>query len=286
MSESTQPVISVLTPSLDQARYLVDALASVRLQGVPSVEHVVADGGSTDGTLELLQGRPEVRWRSGPDAGQSQALNRAAAMARGDIIGWLNSDDYYLPGSFSTVLEYFRKHPEVDVVHGDSLWVDEGGGLLRARADHPLSWTTLLYDSCYVQSTTCFFRRRLLDAGLLRWDESLRYQMDRELFLRLARARVRFSYLPVMLAAFRWHGGNASLQFSASLLERRELMRRYSPAVARSAVLDRASKQASRAWHVALKARAGGFVEERRWAALAGQSTLWMAAAAGPEEAR
>ena len=281
----THPTISILTPTFNQAPYIGDAMASVRMQGFPSVEHIVADGASTDGTVDLLQGFPDVRWDSRPDTGMSDALNRAASMARGEIIGWLNSDDYYMPGCLWTVQEYFARHPEADVIHGDSLWVDSEGRLLEARSDHRMTWSTLLYWTCYVQSTTCFFRRSLLDRGLLHWDESTKYQMDRELFLRMAEAGVRFAYVPAVLAAFRWHGENASLQRSGSIAERVLIQARYSPRVAQSRVLRKASRGLFRSWHWVLKAQSGGFAVQRRWAGLAGQSTLWMRASQQLNEA-
>lgn len=268
--------ISILTPTFNQARYLGDAIGSVRMQGLPSVEHIVTDGASTDGTVDLLRGCPDVRWDSRPDDGMSSALNRAASMARGEIIGWLNSDDYYMPGCLWTVQEYFARHPEADVIHGDSIWVDSEGRLVKARSDHRMTWSTLVYYTCYVQSTTCFFRRRLLDRGLLHWDETLKYQMDRELFLRMAQAGVHFAYLPSVLAAFRWHGANASLQRPELIAEGARLQARYSPRVAQSQVLRKASRGLFRSWHWVLKAQSGGFAVQRRWAALAGQSTLWM----------
>jgi len=270
-----RPEISVLTPSFNQKRYLRDAIASVRHQDFPSVEHIIADGGSTDGTAELLGRTAGVRWQSRPDSGQSQALNRAASLAQGEIIGWLNSDDYYLPDCLRTAHDYFAGHPEVDVLYGDCLYVDELGRLLRARAEHALSWPTLLYWGCYVQSTSSFFRRRLLDTGLLRWDESLRYVMDWELYLRMAAAGVRFSYLPVAFAARRWHGANASLDLAAMGPEVAALQAMYSPTLARSASARMAMHHVFRAWHGVQKAFAGGFAAERRWRTLRGQSTVW-----------
>lgn len=186
------PLVSILTPSLNQARYLGDCLASVAAQTHPRVEHVVWDGGSTDGSIELLRGAgPAVRWTSEPDAGQSDALNRAFALSSGEIIGWLNSDDGYADRrAVQWAVSHFAAHPDVDVLYGKTLLVNEEKLVLQVRAAPPFS-LPLLRATHYVMQPSLFFRRNALErlATFVRTD--LHFVMDRDLVLRLGKtARV------------------------------------------------------------------------------------------------
>jgi len=201
---SPWPTVSIVTPSLNQVEYIEDALASVANQGYPGLEHLVVDGGSTDGTLQVFgrQGN-KVRWSSEPDAGQADAVNKGIVRARGEIIGWLNADDFYEPGAVHAAVSFLVGHPDVDVVYGDCLYLYQQAGreelrLVRARR---FDLEFLLNVGCYVQQPATFFRRSALNVGLL--DPRLRYAMDYELWLRMARAGKRFSYLPLALATFR-----------------------------------------------------------------------------------
>jgi glycosyltransferase involved in cell wall biosynthesis len=117
---ANEPLVSILTPSFNQARWLVDTLQSVARQTYPHIEHIVMDGGSTDGTVDLLtHAGSRVTWKSEPDRGQSHALNKALAASTGEIIGWINSDDaYYDVDAVAAVAQCFARHPEVDVVYG------------------------------------------------------------------------------------------------------------------------------------------------------------------------
>src|SRR5712692_521613 len=121
--------LSVVTPSYNHADFIEDALQSVKGQNYPSVEHIVVDGASTDETCDILRrysGRPgweHLRWISEPDKGQSDAINKGFRMSRGDLVAWLNSDDYLLPGSLQAIAQYAAAHPDVDVVYGDSIFV-------------------------------------------------------------------------------------------------------------------------------------------------------------------
>lgn len=200
------PFFSIVTPSLNQGRYLGDALASVRDQQRPEYEHIIIDGGSKDGTLEILQEAScRVRYVVEDDEGQSDALNKGLQMARGTIIGWLNADDFYLPGAFRAVEDYFASNPDVQVVYGDAVVVDESGRVVRGLQQHGFDARILLYYGCFIPSTSTFFRSELIDTELLHLDTTLHSTMDLELFLRLAAAGVRFGHMRRNLAAFRWH---------------------------------------------------------------------------------
>ena len=134
-----KPLVSILTPSFNQRRWLVETLGSVARQTYPHLEHVVVDGGSTDGSIDLLrEGLPAGSWISEPDGGQSEALNKAFERSRGEVIGWLNSDDAYLfDDAVESVVEYFQANPGIDVVYGHAALVSETGRLLHVMWTPP-----------------------------------------------------------------------------------------------------------------------------------------------------
>lgn len=232
--------ISIVTPSLNQGRFLPEALESVCAQGLADIEHLVFDGGSTDetpGLLLALDGRPEwshLRWRSGPDAGQSDALNRGFCEAKGEIIGWLNADDRYAPGCFTRVLRAFAEDPALDVLYGDLAEVDEQGRLCRVRREIGFSGFILLYHHVlYIPTPTAFFRRRVFTEGN-RLRPELHYAMDYEFFLRLAQQGYRIGHIPYVLAEFRVHAGSKSIRMrQAQAEEKRQILCSISPVATR-----------------------------------------------------
>jgi glycosyltransferase involved in cell wall biosynthesis len=194
------PLVSVLTPSFNQARWLADNLRSVAEQTYPHVEHVVMDGGSTDGSVEVLRRAPgNVRWRSEKDGGQAEAINKAFAESRGEIIGWLNSDDaYFSPSAVADAVAAFRDEG-VGVVYGHAAIVNADGLILQAvwvpRFRHALFRR---YD--FLIQPAVFVRRAVLGERMV--DERYDYTMDYELWLRLAE-RHRFVRLDRILAVDR-----------------------------------------------------------------------------------
>lgn len=228
-----RPKLSIVTPSFQQARFLPDALRSVLEQSGTRCEYIVQDGGSTDGSVEIIdrfaQGQPSTNslvsrsekprltsWASEPDAGQSDAIAKGFAKTSGepdDLMAWINSDDFYLPGAFAFVADYFARHPDVDVVYGHRLLVDEssreiGRWFLPKHDDEVLR----LYD--FVPQETMFWRRRVWDkAGGL--DTAYRFAMDWDLLLRFQAAGARIERVPYFLACFRIH----SSQKTAALME-------------------------------------------------------------------
>ncbi len=200
---SAQPTVSVLTPSYQYASFLGDTLASVAGQARLE-EHIVFDGGSTDGTVELLAEQPNGKlfWKSAPDDGQSDALNHALDHAGGDWIGWLNADEFYLPGALEAAMQV-ASATGADVVVGSSVFVDETGHLIRLLETHPYSHRVLKYYGCYLLSSSVFIRRAVLPAEP--WDVQLRTVMDWDLFLRLASTGARFASTRRPMSAFRVH---------------------------------------------------------------------------------
>lgn len=180
------PLVSILTPSFNQARYLADCLASVASQTYPNVEHVVRDGGSTDGSVELLRAAgPGVDWRSEPDNGQSDALNRAFTASSGEIVGWLNSDDGYADRrAVEWAVDRLAAQPEIDALYGETLLVNEENVVLQVRSAPRFS-PRLLRVVHYVVQPSLFVRRAALDRFETFVRDDLHFVMDRDLILRL-----------------------------------------------------------------------------------------------------
>jgi len=219
---------SVVTPSLNQARYIGDCLTGVTTQRDESVEveHLVLDACSEDGTVGVLEQTKDIFWTSAPDKGQTDAINKGFRRATGDWLMWLNADDYLLPGALEKVRVYASAHPSADVIYGDCLFVDEAGRTLRERREGSFDFWMLLFYGCYIPSTATFFRRDLIDRGLL-LDPQFKNCMDTDYFMRLALAGARFGHLPELLAAFRWHDSNISTKFAERRkAERLQIQRR------------------------------------------------------------
>lgn len=211
---SARPLVSVLTPSFQQGRFIGDCIASVGNQTYPELEQIVCDGGSTDGTIDVLQAAPDiVRWLSEPDRGQSHALNKAFALSRGEIIGWLNSDDAYFDReAVARVVEVFAQRPDVDVVYGHAALVNADGLVLHAMWVPPFDYRMLRRANFVIQPST-FIRRSALGDRVV--DEHFDHSMDRELWLRLG-ATHRFARIDAILAIDR-HQPNRKVYTRADL---------------------------------------------------------------------
>ena len=202
------PLVSVLTPSLDQALWLSENIRSVHRQTYPSVEHVVADGGSTDGSVAILEAAStDLVWMSGVDEGQSDAINKAFGLSSGDIIGWLNSDDaFFSRCAIEVAVATFKANPGAAVVYGHSAVVDGSGKLMHYNWAPPFSRRLLKVHNFIVQPAA-FIRRSALNEQLV--DERFDYAMDRELWLRVTEQydAVR---VPEVLAIDRHHADRKS----------------------------------------------------------------------------
>ncbi len=195
--------VTIVTPSYNQAPFLEATIRSVLEQDYPDIEYLVIDGGSTDGTLDILRRyQRRLTWISERDAGQSDALNKGFRRAKGQIVAWLNSDDVYLPGAVRRAVEFLEQHPAAAMVYGEADCIDESGKLLGSYFSRHFDLAELAL-SCFVCQPTVFLRRTAVgDVGWL--DPSLHYAMDYDLWIRLAQ-KYPVAYLPEKLACYRAH---------------------------------------------------------------------------------
>lgn len=196
--------ISVLMPSFNSGEFLCRAVRSV-IESRAVVEVLIQDGGSTDGSLEQIRGLDDrIRIQSEPDSGQSEALNRAIGRLNYGVVGWLNADDEYAPGALEKVQEFFNVHPEIDVLYGDYVVIDQGGKELKRYRAGNWSRKSFLSKGMVVFSGSLFLRKSVYDrfGG---FDESLQYCMDLDFCLRIS-SETKAAYLPAVLGKFRVHG--------------------------------------------------------------------------------
>ena len=207
MKENYLPKISILTPSYNQGKYIEENILSVLNQNYPNFEHIIIDGGSTDNTVEILKKYPHLKWVSEPDEGQSDALNKGLAMATGEIIGWINSDDYYEKNIFNEVAKEFEDE-NVQWVIGNIINKYELINKYYKRKSPKVTYMTLIGSKCVMRQQGTFFRKELvLKAG--GWDKDIYMCMDWDLWIRMAKIST-----PKMVdkywSYFRWHDDQKS----------------------------------------------------------------------------
>lgn len=213
--------ISVITPSYQNSEWLKRCVLSVADQGVVLQEHIVQDAGSTDGTRDWLSSDPRVRAFFEKDAGMYDAINRGFNRAQGEILGYLNCDEQYLPGALQSVADFFKGHPEVDAVIGDTVVVDGSARYLCSRLGLvPGRWEAWVRFS--VVTSSLFLRRKAWEEAGLRFD--IRWKVFGDLFfvLEMIRRGVRFGVIPKYLSAFFDHGENLYLRADPQEILRRK----------------------------------------------------------------
>jgi glycosyltransferase involved in cell wall biosynthesis len=205
MSEP-QPTVSIVTPSLNQAVYLEETIRSVLAEREEVHEYMVLDGGSKDGSTDIIAkyAADIDEWRSQPDGGQAAAIALGFGRSSGDILFWINSDDVIAPGAVSRVRRAFAEHPEWDVLTGYSVFLDERSLITRVNPIGRESHFWLRHGILHVCQQTCYFRRSLYErvGGI---DTGLHCMLDTELWLRFFAAGACWGHLPVVLGGFRQH---------------------------------------------------------------------------------
>lgn len=212
------PLVSIVTPSFQAARFIEPTIESVLAQDYPRLEYIVMDGGSTDGTIEILERyRGRLRYVSAPDGGTADAINRGFEQCGGSIFAWLNADDLYFPGAVRTAVRRFQASPEADVIYGEAEWIDEWGTALgRYPTASPYDRRSLERE-CLICQPAAFIRTEAFQSsGKL--DRTLHYAFDYDLWVRLSRSH-RFEAIPDLLAASRMHRQNKSLGSKRRVLE-------------------------------------------------------------------
>lgn len=222
----SQPLVSIITASLNMGRFLEETIASVLEQDYPRVEYLVMDGGSSDGTLEILKRhQPRLRYVSAPDHGQADAVNRGFEQTSGEIFAFLNADDLYLPGAISAAVNAFASYPVAGVIYGDAWYIGEDGQRIRPYPVERFDPDNLTR-RCFICQPAAFFRRAAFaSSGML--DSRLRFALDYDLWIRMSR---RFPMVKIdsFLAASRLHGASKTLgQMQPAMHETIEVLRHH-----------------------------------------------------------
>lgn len=200
------PRITVVTPSFNQAAFLERTILSVLDQGYPNLEYIIVDGGSTDGSVEIIHKYADrlAWWVSEPDRGQSHAINKGLQRASGEWVAWQNSDDVYFPGAFAQLAEAARRWPQAELIIGDMQLIDEQDRLIRDLRYVRPTYASLLAEGMVLANQAAFWRRGLHER--IGWmDESLHYCFDFEWFLRLLRESDHARHVPFYWGALRYH---------------------------------------------------------------------------------
>jgi len=226
--------ISVITPSYNQADFIKETLQSVAHQGFDGeLEHIVIDGGSTDGTIDILKNHsPRLKWISEKDNGQADAINKGVKLATGNLIGWLNSDDVYIEGALQQVCDFFNKNPNIKWAYGKCKIVDANGKEIWKSITtyknlnlKKFSYNSLLREN-YISQPAVFFRKEIFtELGPL--NPGLNYAMDYDLWLRFGK-KYPAGVIPEYLACFRRHQTSKSdTGFKAQFLEQFQVAKQH-----------------------------------------------------------
>lgn len=246
--------ISIITPCLNRAGFIAEAIESVLAQDYPDVEHIVVDGGSTDGTLGILAKYPHLTVVSEPDSGLYDALNKGIAMAGGEVIGLLNSDDFYAPGILAGIAARFEADPAMDMVSGGAVVFEEQRGGRHLSNDYSgpeFSRLSLEQITVGVPVINARFFRRSLFARVGPFDTAYRIAADRELLLRLSVLGVKQDVVDGVVYHYRRHGESLSInrtsrEVSGIIAEHLNMAETY----LRRADLPAPVRRACRRWHV------------------------------------
>ncbi|HVN55080.1 MAG TPA: glycosyltransferase family 2 protein [Anaerolineaceae bacterium] len=211
-SLSDTPKVTIVSPSYNQAAYLEAAIRSVLAQDYPDIEYIIVDGGSQDGSAEIIQKYADrLAWMvSEKDKGHADALNKGFSHATGEIFAWLNSDDEYYPGAVSEAVAFLRDHPRAGMVYGDANFTDLAGKVIGQFASRQTDYRRMLQGSVHIPQATTFFRADLWrQVGPL--DLSYFFAFDYDLWVKLAKIS-EICYVPRLWANFRMHDAGKSVK--------------------------------------------------------------------------
>lgn len=207
------PRVSIVTPSFNQAQFLEKTILSVINQDYPNIEYIVIDGGSTDGSQEIIKKYEDkiTHWVSEKDNGQSDAINKGFRKCTGEIVAWINSDDLYVDGAISRIVKFLAGHPDVDMVHGDLDFIDSTGKVLFNIKSRDFTLQELMVKNRVSQPAT-FWKRKIFDEiGYL--DENRHYIMDYDFWVRAA-MKFNVRHIDATIARFRLHGESKTVSNS------------------------------------------------------------------------
>lgn len=215
--DPSYPKISVVTPSFNQAEFLERTILSVLNQNYPNLEFIIIDGGSTDGSVEIIRKYEKYidYWVSEPDRGQSHALNKGFERATGELVGWQNSDDIYLPGAFQRVVSVYGKEPNYDIYFGNMITIDQNDEIIYALRFVPFSLFCLLYEGAIITNQSVFFKQDIIKTYKV--DESFIHAMDGEFYTRLGREGKKFKFIREFLGCLRVHPSAKGQTISQSI---------------------------------------------------------------------
>lgn len=202
---TNQPLVTIITPSFNQARFLEATVQSVLSQDYPRIEYKIVDGGSNDGSVDIIKKYASrlAWWVSEKDKGQTDAINKGFAHAKGEVLAWINSDDTYEPGAVSAAVKYLQEHPEVGMVYGDCNFINEDGRVIGRFGSAQTNYRLLRQGYAHIPQQTMFFCADLWkQVGPL--DPTFYFAMDYDLWTRIA-ARTEIKYVPQTWANFRLH---------------------------------------------------------------------------------
>jgi glycosyltransferase involved in cell wall biosynthesis len=220
------PLVSIITPSFNKAPYIEETIQSVCNQTYTPIEHIVIDGGSTDGTVSILEkysGR--LAWKSEPDQGQSDAINKGWRQAQGEIIAFLNADDTYLPDAVETAVNHFLLHPEAGMIYGDGILSDENGRFLSNFTAGEFDLENLIYCRDNILQPSVFLRKSVFESiGEL--DVNLHLAMDLDYWIRIG-LRYPVSYITQPLATAKiYQDAKSSAQMHRYVVEYEQILKK------------------------------------------------------------
>lgn len=222
MEKANKPLISVVTPSYNQEEFIEDTIVSVKNQDYPSIEHIVIDGGSTDNTIKILEryeNKYNLKWISESDSGQSNAINKGLEIAKGNIVGWLNSDDVYFDKNvLSRVANYFNEC-DSHIIYGDIVWINQESKVYNVRSRPSCAKKIMRFTNPIAQPAT-FLQRNIIKKHKI--DESLEYSLDYEYWIRLSKSGIKFYHVSDVLAGFRKHGKQKTSEVDKKMLREKK----------------------------------------------------------------